>query len=195
MQLLNSTSKSKQNEKHAHNTLLPATPQSSPVSITLSGVSDTFGRESLTGPHSISYVPNTTTKHGELATFSNIFSDHPDAAFGTFFAPALSGVTAGTFQDRKIGLETRRRLFEIRVDVGLVQGAERRIAEMVSLILKGAGFRQNSQSLWTGTGCDIEEAADSLSDVFLELQELDTEVKKSFQHIHMTMYEQRRSNE
>ena len=73
------------------------------------------------------------------------------------------------------------------MNIALITEADQRTAEMVLVILGGAGFQRHSKHQWAIAGCDIEEAADSLSDVFLELQSLDVRVKEKLGSIHVTM--------
>lgn len=156
-------------------------------------LSNASGSELCRTPRSIDRAVATMTKRAEGPMSSSMRHDSTGAASSTVVSPEMSSVNAGFLPGQTTGHQETGRLFEIRVDVGLAEEVDPRIAETVFVILKGAGLRQDSQRLWTGAGSDIEEAADSLSDVFLELQSLDVEAKEGLRHIHLTMYEKQRS--
>lgn len=121
--------------------------------------------------------------------FVSKLHDSVNAEVSTLFAPHLAEVNAETSLNQIVDQEATPRFFEIRLDIGWTSEMNHRIAETVFLVLTGAGFRQEAQHIWTSTGCDMEEAADTLSDVFLELQQLDVDVKNGIRHMSVTMCE------
>ena len=166
MQGFQSTSESKQNEKHRTRN---STVRSSLPSISAAGVLTAAQTIPITG-----------------------VSDNEAPVFGNFIAPDFN---AEVFVKQPLTPEATTRSFEITVDVGLIRESNQRTAEIVCQILKGAGLRQDSDSLWTGVGCGLEEATDSLSDVFLELQSLGAILKESLRHVRVTMHEEWRAND
>ena len=115
--------------------------------------------------------------------------DNEDSTCGNFIAPELSKLNTETLPKQPFAPAVTVRSYGISVDIGLDRESNQRTAEIVCLMLKGAGLRQDSESLWTGVGCDIEEATDSLSDVFLELQSLGATLNESLRHVRVTMHE------
>ena len=132
------------------------------------------------------------TVAAEQTILSTRVSDNEDAVCGNFVAPELN---AGTLPKQLFAPAATVRSFELIVDIGLVRESNQRTAEIVCLMLKGAGLRQHSESVWTGIGCGIEEATDSLSDVFLELQSLGAILNESLRHVRVTMHEERQAND
>lgn len=82
---------------------------------------------------------------------------------------------------------TTARHFRLNVDIVLSHGASPRVADAISSILQGAGLHRYSRQAWGMASCGIEEAADSLSDVFLELQAMDDHVKQCIEMLHVSM--------
>lgn len=79
------------------------------------------------------------------------------------------------------------RHFRLDVDIVLSHGASPRVADAISSILQGAGLRRYSRHAWGIASCDIEETADSLSDVFLELQAMDDQIKQCIETLRVSM--------
>ncbi len=125
----------------------------------------------------------------EQAFLSRGVRNNEDAICGNFIAPELSNLNKETLPKQPFAPAVTVRSYEISVDIGLDSESNQRTAEIVCLMLKGAGLRQDSESLWTGVGCGIEEATDSLSDVFLELQSLGAILNESLRHVRVTMHE------
>ncbi len=177
MQYSQSTSKSKQNEKQRNSNFIVDNLQTALApSVGISGV--------LPSVNAVDVVA------AEQATVSTRVLDNEDAIVGNFTAPDVLKLDMEISPKQSFAPPLTVRLFEINVDIGLVREASQRTAESVCLMLKGAGLRQNSESLWTGVGCDIEEATDSLSDVFLELQSLGASLNESLRHVRVTMHEE-----
>lgn len=177
MQYVQSTSKSKKNENQKNRTLIVKTSQTALAPrIDISKVLPSISAVGVVA--------------AEQATFSTTVLDNEDAIYGNFVAPGLSNVSTATLPKQPFAPVESVRSFGISVDIGLVRKSNHQTAEVVCLILKGAGLRQDSESLWTGVGCGIEEATDSLSDVFLELQSLGAILNESLRHVRVTMHEE-----
>ena len=86
---------------------------------------------------------------------------------------------------------TIARHFRLEVDIVLSHRASLQATAAVSSILQGAGLHQSSRHSWESASCDIEESTDLLSDVFLELQAMDDQIKECIETLQVSMCDSR----
>ena len=93
---------------------------------------------------------------------------------------------AKTVSDRVPHSIEAGRSIQIKLDLGLERHTTCEVENAITSILQGAGLEQHSRFSWRAS-CDVDQATDSLSDVFIELQSLDQQAKDCLRKLTVSM--------